>query len=163
MMQTVGGRTARAPARADGPTTEDDEMTKIREVMTRDVCVANPNQTLKDAASTMARADIGSLPVGENDRLVGMITDRDMVLRAIAMGLGAGTKIREVMSEQIKYCFEDDDVSEVAANMADLGIRRLPVISRDKRLVGIVSLSNIVQSPDDDAKDALLDGVAKPH
>lgn len=138
-------------------------MTKICDVMTRNVRVANPDQTLMDAAKAMAEADVGSLPVGENDRLVGMLTDRDMVLRALAKSRGAGTKVREVMSERIKYCYEDEDLAEVAENMADLGIRRLPVVNRQKRLVGIVSLSNIVQTHEEDVTETLLDSVAKPH
>src|SRR3982750_3675659 len=85
-------------------------MEKISEVMTRDVCIVAPDQTIREAATQMADEDIGSLPVGENDRLVGMITDRDIVLRAVAEGRDPGTSVREVMTDRIQYCFEDEDV-----------------------------------------------------
>ena len=139
-------------------------MQRVSDVMTRDVKIARPEQTIRDAAIAMAEGDLGSLPVGENDRLVGMVTDRDIVLRAIAKGRGNDTVVREVMTERIDYCFDDEDVSAIAKKMADLGVHRLPVISRDKRLVGIVSLSNIAQTKDHGASaETLLKGVATPH
>lgn len=137
-------------------------MRTIHEVMTADVKVVGPDQSIREAASVMAQSDVGSLPVGEGDRLIGMITDRDIAIQGVAQGRGADAKVREVMSEGIKYCYDDEDVQHVADNMARLGIRRLPVVNRDKRLVGIVSLSNIVQGQDN-ARNVLLDGVAKPH
>jgi CBS domain-containing protein len=138
-------------------------MNKISEVMTRDIQVVLPDQTIREAALTMAREDIGSLPVGENDRLIGMITDRDIVLRAVAEGRSPDTRVREVMTDTIKYCYEDDDVAHVAQNMAELQVRRLPVVNRDKRLVGIVALSNMAQCGDKHATEDMLRGVAKPH
>ena len=138
-------------------------MKKISEVMTPDVRLANPDQTIRDAASIMAEADVGSLPVGENDRLIGMITDRDIVLRAVAQGRDTQTLVRDVMTDKIQYCFEDDNVDRVAKNMADLGVRRLPVLNRDKRLVGIVALSNVAQAGDGESTKTLLKGVAEPH
>jgi CBS domain-containing protein len=135
---------------------------KINEVMTRDIHLATPEQTLAEAAAEMAKADIGCLPVGQRDKLVGMITDRDIVVRAIAKGLGAETLVREVMTDSIKYCYDDQDVREVAKNMSDLGVRRLPVVNRDKRLDGFVSLSNIAQCYDR-TTDTLLRGVATPQ
>jgi CBS domain-containing protein len=138
-------------------------MKKINEVMTPDVRLANPNQTIRDAATVMAEADVGSLPVGENDRLIGMITDRDIVLRAVAQGRDTQTLVRDVMTDKIQYCFEDDNVDRVAKNMADLGVRRLPVLNRDKRLVGIVALSNVAQAGDGKSTKTLLKGVAEPH
>ena len=138
-------------------------MNKISEVMTRGIQIANPDQTIREAAMTMAREDIGSLPVGENDRLIGMITDRDIVLRAVAEGRSPNTPIRDVMTDDIKYCFEDDDVAQVAQNMAELQVRRLPVLNREKRLVGIVALSNVAQCGDKKATSEMLRGVATPH
>ena len=137
-------------------------MKKVNEVMTRDIHIAAPDQTLAEAAAEMAKADIGCLPVGQKDKLVGMLTDRDIVVRAIAKGLGAETAVREVMTENIKYCYDDQDVREVAKNMAELGVRRLPVVNREKRLVGFIALSNIAQC-DDKTTDTLLRGVATPH
>jgi len=138
-------------------------MKKISDVMTGDVRVASPDDSIREAAELMAQSDIGSLPVGENDRLIGMITDRDIVVRAVARGRGDATLVREVMTEQIRYCFEDENVLDVAKNMSDLGVRRLPVLDRQKRLVGIVALSNIASGGTEQARDALLEGVATPH
>jgi CBS domain-containing protein len=116
---------------------------KISEVMTHDVRLARPDQTVEQAALLMAEMDAGVLPVGDNDRLVGMITDRDIAVRCVARGKSPDTKVGEIMSEDVKYCFADQDVEEVAANMADIQVRRLPVVDRNKRLVGIVSLGDI--------------------
>ena len=135
----------------------------IREVMSRDVCVISPDDTLGRAAGVMAKHDIGCLPVGENDRLVGFITDRDIVTRAVAGGRNADAPVREVMSRHVRYCFDDDEVQQVARTMADLQLRRLPVVNRDKRLVGIVSLANFAQCGDRAASQDLLQGVAQPH
>jgi len=115
----------------------------VSEAMSSDVKMASPDQSIRDAARMMAELDAGVLPVGENDKLVGMITDRDIAVRAVAAGKPPTTKVREVMSSEVKYCFEDDDLDDVAENMADIKVRRLPVLNREKRLVGIVSLGDI--------------------
>lgn len=116
----------------------------ISELMTCDVCIAHPEQSLQQVAQLMAEKDVGCLPVGENDQLVGMITDRDIAVRAVAQALAPDTtKVREIMSEHVKYCFEDDDVADVALNMGDVQLHRLPVINKQKRLVGIVALADI--------------------
>lgn len=138
-------------------------MQTINQVMTPDIVIARPDQTIADAARMMAKADIGSLPVGDDDRLVGMLTDRDIVVRAVAKGLPADTPVREVMTDKIRYCYDDQSVADVARNMAELGVRRLPVVNRDKRIVGFVALSNIAQADSDGAKETLLRGVATPH
>jgi CBS domain-containing protein len=111
--------------------------------MTRDVKVIAPETPIREAARIMARNDVGALPVGDNDRLVGMVTDRDIVVRALSDGKGPDTPVREVMSEGICYCFEDEDLQHVVSNMGEQQIRRLPVMSRNKRLVGIVSLGDL--------------------
>ncbi|WP_028915134.1 MULTISPECIES: CBS domain-containing protein [unclassified Pseudoxanthomonas] len=136
---------------------------RIGDVMSRDVCVVSPATTLREAAREMARRDVGCLPVGEDDRLVGIVTDRDIVLRGIGEGLDPDSSVREVMTAGVKYCFDDEDVDEVAANMAGLEKRRLPVLNRDMRLVGIVSLANFAYSHDQQASQELLRGVARPH
>src|SRR5438105_4611030 len=118
---------------------------KIRNCMTSDVHVASPEQTIAEAAGMMAKGDIGAVLVGQDDRLVGMITDRDIVIRALAAGKGPATSIGEVMSRDVKYCYDDQDLGDVAATMADLQIRRLPVLSRDKRLVGVIALGDIAR------------------
>ncbi len=130
---------------------------KVSEAMTNEVRLARPDQSIQDVAKQMAELDIGALPVEENDRLVGMITDRDIAVRAIAQGLGPDTRVREVMSSEIKYCFEDQTVEDVTRNMGDLRVRRLPVVNRDKRLVGILSLGDVAleDAVVDDAGEAL--------
>ena len=135
---------------------------KVSEAMTRDVRVASPDETIRQAAKTMATLDAGVLPVGENDHLMGMITDRDIAIRGIAQGKGPKTKVRDVMTEDVKYCFDDQEVEEVTRNMADIQVRRLPVLNREKRLVGILSLGDIAISPDSkEAADALR-GISRP-
>lgn len=116
---------------------------RVSNCMTKDVQIADPEQTLREAAVSMGRLDAGVLPVGENDRLVGMITDRDIAIRGIAEGKGPEAKIRDVMSTEVRYCFDDEDVDDVLHTMSALKVRRLPVLNRDKRLVGIISLGDI--------------------
>ncbi|OWW20949.1 CBS domain-containing protein [Noviherbaspirillum denitrificans] len=133
---------------------------RIADAMTRDVQLVSPDQSIIEAAKMMADGDCGSLPVADNDRLVGMVTDRDMVVRALAQGK-TDCKVRDVMSQDIKYCFEEDDVDDVAQNMGDLQIRRLPVLSKDKRLVGIVSLGDITQTTDSDIAGEALSSISE--
>ncbi len=119
---------------------------KIQEIMTKDPATVTPGTTVRDAAKLMQREDTGILPVVESEgtkRLVGVVTDRDIAIRAVAEGKGPDAKVREVMTPDVKYCFEDDDVDQVTRNMADNQVRRLPVLDRDKRLVGIVSLGDL--------------------
>ena len=136
---------------------------RIQEVMTSAVKIADPSQPINEAAKMMAQTDCGALPVSENDRLVGMITDRDIALRAVATGKGPETPIREVMSREIFYCFEDQQLDEIAANMADVRVRRLPVVDRNKRLVGIVSLGDIALADRRGSAAAkALSGISEP-
>ncbi|MDK1492774.1 CBS domain-containing protein [Sinorhizobium sp. 7-81] len=114
----------------------------VSEIMTRDVHLVSPNETIAEVARQMAENDIGFLPVGDHDRLVGMITDRDIVVRGVADGLDLQSKIGDIMTTDVKYCFEDEEVDDVARNMGDVQVRRLPVVNRDKRLVGVVSLAD---------------------
>jgi CBS domain-containing protein len=119
-------------------------MKKISEVMTAHARCIGPDSTLVDAARQMRELDVGSLPICDNDRLAGMVTDRDLVLRGVGEGLDPrSTQIREVMSPGIVYIFEDQDVEEAARLMEVKQIRRLPVLNREKRLVGIVSLGDL--------------------
>lgn len=129
----------------------------VSELMTRDVRLAAPDDTIEQAATMMGEVDAGAIPVGENDRLVGMITDRDIAVRAVAQGKAPQTKVREVMSADVKYCFEDEAIEDVARNMGDIQVRRLPVLSRDKRLVGIVSLGDLAVEHATQASAALSD------
>ena len=133
---------------------------KIRDVMTCDAKLTSPDDTLRHAAGMMKECDCGVLPVAEGDRLVGMITDRDIAVRCIAEGKGPDTKVREAMTQEVMYCFEDEDLHHICQNMADIQVRRLPVVDRDKRLVGIVSLSDLARKEANTAK--ALKGIARP-
>jgi len=121
---------------------------KVREAMTNEVRVTSPGRSISEAARLMGEIDAGVLPVGENDRLVGMITDRDIAVRAVAEGKSFDTKVGDVMSKEVLYCFEDDDLDDVARNMSDVKVRRLPVLNREKRLVGILSFGDLALHED---------------
>jgi CBS domain-containing protein len=135
---------------------------RVSEVMTRDVRIATPHQTIQEAARLMAEIDAGALPVGDNDRLVGMITDRDIAVRAVGTGKGPETEIHEVMSADVKYCYEDEDTNVVAENMGDQRVRRLPVVNRQKRLVGILSLGDLAVTAGKRPAGEALVGISQP-
>ena len=133
---------------------------KIRDVMTRDAQLARPDDTLQRAAQLMQQCDCGILPVADGDRLVGIITDRDIAVRCIAQGKGPDAKVRDGMTQEVLYCFDSEETQHVCQNMADIQVRRLPVVNRDKRLVGIVSLSDLARKEANTAK--ALRGIARP-
>ena len=136
---------------------------KIADCMSRDVQTVTPDQPIREAAQFMLSADAGSMPVLEGDRLIGMVTDRDIAVRAVAEGRGPDTPVREAMSEQILVCYEDEDIEEVAMKMSDAQVRRFPVLSRDdERLVGIVSLGDLSRSEQGEAAQIALDGITDP-
>ncbi|MGK9233152.1 CBS domain-containing protein [Inquilinus limosus] len=135
---------------------------QVQEIMHTSVQLADPNMTIRDVARRMRAENIGALPVGENDRLVGMVTDRDIVMRAVADERNPGTTtVREVMSEGICYCFEDDEVDRAAEVMAQHQVRRLPVLNRNKRLVGVVALADLGRS-EEGAAESALKGISEP-
>jgi CBS domain-containing protein len=142
---TVAGGVIDAASHKPGGKAQEVAM-RVSECMTRKVQIVAPNDSLVGAAKAMATLDAGALPVGENDRLVGMITDRDIAVRGVAAGMGPNAKVGDVMNSEVKYCFEDQEVDEVLGIMADLQVRRLPVLSRGKRLVGIVSLGDLASN-----------------
>jgi len=121
---------------------------RVSEAMTRQVKICTPGQSIREVAKTMAEIDAGAMPVGENDRLIGMITDRDIAIRGVAQGKGPDTPVREVMSEHVEYCYDDEDLGRVAEGMANVRVRRLPVVNREKRLVGILSLGDVARKVD---------------
>lgn len=122
---------------------------KIHEIMTKDVKVIAPDIPLTEAARLMRDIDSGFLPIGENDRLIGTITDRDITVRAVAEGKNPqSTKVREAMSADLTYVFDDQDTNDAAKVMSDRQIRRLPVLNRAKRLVGVVALADLAVKGD---------------
>lgn len=135
----------------------------IREVMTRDVEVINPNDTLRDAAEKMRSLNVGPLPVCDGQRVVGMITDRDIVVRAIALGRDPNTtQVADAMSSGIEYCFDDDDVDDVLDRMKDSQIRRFIVVNRDKKLVGIVAIGDLAGEVSEQKVGETLEGISEP-
>ncbi len=138
-------------------------MQKIKELMSRDVQVISPDETIREAAQHMLKGNFGMMPVVENDRMIGSISDRDITIRAVASGKDAGTKVREVMSEGIHWAYEDDSVTEVAKLMSEHQIRRLPIVNADKRLVGIVALGDFaVDSADIAVAGEALAEISQP-
>jgi CBS domain-containing protein len=135
---------------------------KVREAMTTEVQLCTPDDTLRDAAEAMAALNCGLLPVTDNERLIGMISDRDIAIRGIAMGRGPDSRIGDVMTADVKYCFEDQDIEEVTANMGDIQVRRLPVLNREKRLVGIIALGDIARANKGDGTAAALGRISRP-
>jgi CBS domain-containing protein len=135
---------------------------KVSEVMTPNPTVIAPTQSIREAARMMAECDSGVLPVGEKDRLVGMITDRDIAIRAVAENRAPDTPVRDVMSKEVLYCFEDEDVAHVARNMGEQQVRRLPVVNRDKRLTGIVSIGDVSRSADANTTRNAMEGITQP-
>lgn len=138
-------------------------MTQLRELMTRDVKVITPDMTIGDAAKKMRDGNFGMMPVEENDRMIGTISDRDIVIRAVAEGMDFSIKVRDVMSQGIAWAYDDETVEEATKIMSERQVRRLPVVNRDKRLVGIVALGDIAveRSEIEPAAEALSE-ISKP-
>ena len=136
---------------------------KVSDAMTPEVQLCTPDDTLKDAAQAMAALGVGLLPVTNNDRLVGMISDRDIAIRGIGMGRGPDARIADVMTADVKYCYEDQNLDEVSAIMGDIQVRRLPVLNRDKRLVGIIALGDIALVQGGNGTGAALRGISRPR
>ena len=138
-------------------------MQKLKGLMSRDVHVISPDGTINEAAQHMRKGNFGMLPVGENDRMIGAISDRDIAIRAVADGKGPDTTVREVMSDGIVWAYEDDSVDDAVKLMSEHQIRRLPIVNTDKRLVGIVALGDFaVVSADIAAAGEALAEISKP-
>ncbi len=128
---------------------------QIKDVMSNNCNWVAPETTLAEAAQIMKDQDIGFLAVGESDRLIGAVTDRDIAIRAVAGNVEANSQIRDIMTQKVMYCFEDQNVDEICNNMSDIKVRRLPVVNRDKRLVGTVSLGDLSQGQAQESGQAL--------
>jgi CBS domain-containing protein len=138
-------------------------MQQLKELMSRDVKVISPDMTIGEAAKKMRDGDFGMMPVGENDRMIGTISDRDITIRAVAEGKDAGTMVRDVMSTGIAWAYEDDSVEQAVTVMSKHQVRRLPVVNRDKRLVGIVALGDFaVESSEIRPAAQALAEISKP-
>lgn len=137
---------------------------KLKDIMTEKVEVVGPDSSLYEAARKMRNLQVGALPVCDGERLVGMLTDRDLTVRAVAEGRDPKTAfVRDSMTPEIMYCLEDQDAYEAEQLMAQKQIRRLPVLNRDKRLVGIVSLGNLATKTDQTrAVGKTLEKVSEP-
>ena len=139
-------------------------MQKLKDVMSRNVQIIGPDDMIQVAAIQMSNGDFGMLPVAENDRLIGTLSDRDIVIRALAKGKDASSKVREAMSEGVIWAYEDDSVEECAKLMSEHKIRRLPILNADKKLVGIVALGDFaVVSADAKAAGEALSEISKAN
>jgi len=135
---------------------------RVADVMRREVKLVSPDDNVRQVAQIMREADTGILPVAEDDRLIGMLTDRDVTVRLVAEGRDPGqTKVREVMTADVRYVFEDEDLEHVAENMAEQQVRRLPVMNRQKRLVGVVSLGDMAKRRQSPLAGRALSGIAR--
>ncbi len=138
-------------------------MQQLKDLMSRDVKVISPDMTIGEAAKKMRDGDFGMLPVGEDDHMIGTISDRDIVIRAVAEGKNVATTVRDVMSDGIAWVYEDDSVEQAAAIMSERQVRRLPVVNRDKRLVGIVALGDFaVESSEIQPAAKALSEISRP-
>ena len=134
---------------------------KVSEMMTSGVQTVSPDQSAQEAASFMLSSDAGSILVTDGDRLIGMITDRDIAVRGVAKGHGPDTPVRELMTDDIIVVSADDSVEEAAQKMSSAQVRRLPVIDSDQRLCGIVSLGDLSRNADDSSANEALEGVSQ--
>ena len=135
---------------------------RISDVMTRDVATVRPDQTAREAANFMLNSDAGSIPVTEGDRLIGMITDRDIAVRGVAMGHGPDTPVSDIMTSGIVCARENDSIEDVASKMSEAQVRRLPVIDDSEKLIGIVSLGDLSRETDGETAHHALEGVSAP-
>ena len=135
---------------------------KVSEVMTTGIETVRPDQQARDAARFMLQADAGSIPVTDGERLVGMITDRDIAVRGVALGYGPETLVSELMTTGVVSAHADEKVEDVARKMGEAQVRRLPVIDNDERLVGIVSLGDLARQTDEQTAGQALEGVSAP-
>jgi CBS domain-containing protein len=138
-------------------------MTQVADVMTRGVHALSPSDNLVAAAQAMEQLNVGSIPVCENDRVIGMVTDRDITVRGVAQGCDPEiTQLSEVMTEQVETCYEDDALEEVTQRMQEIQIRRLPVLDHNEQLVGIVSLGDVATKGDQDQAAIALSDISEP-
>ena len=124
-------------------------MQKLKDVMSKNVQVISPGATIMEAAQQMKKGNFGMMPVGEDDRMIGAISDRDIAIRGVADGKASTTTVREIMTEGIFWASEDASVEDAAQLMSKHQIRRLPIVNAEKRLVGIVALGDFAVTKED--------------
>ena len=137
-------------------------MASIRDLMTSNIETVRPDQTAREAASFMLSADTGSIPVCNGERIVGMITDRDIAVRGVAAGKGPDCSVSDLMSKDVVFARDDDDAQSVAAKMSEAQVRRLPVLDENDKLVGMVSLGDLARDSDGESAHQALEGVSSP-
>lgn len=135
---------------------------KVSEIMSRDVQVARPEDSIQSVAQRMKEIDVGSLPVCDGDRIQGMVTDRDITIRAVAEGRSFESAVADIMTPEIEFVFDDEEAGEAADRMADAQVRRLPVVDRNKRLVGIVALADLTGRVKDKTAGQTLEDISEP-
>lgn len=136
---------------------------KAADIMTKDITVVNPESSIRDAAEKMRALDTGILPVCDGRDMVGVITDRDIVIRTTADGKDpAGAKVKEAMTTEVAFCLEDEDIEKIAHRMEENRIRRMPVISHGKKLVGMISLADMAARGGQGAACEVLEKVSRP-
>lgn len=133
----------------------------IKDIMTPKADFVGPDTPVGDVARKMRDGDLGMLPVGEDDKLIGIVTDRDLTVRVLAENKGADIPAREAMSDKVYYLYDDVSLDEAVRNMADMAVRRMPVVDRDKNLIGIVSLGDIAEKGENEAAGEALRKIAK--
>jgi CBS domain-containing protein len=142
---------------------KENAMNQISDIMTRDVRCVAPNDSMQRAAKTMEELDVGALPVWDGQNLIGMVTDRDITIRGVAEGKAADSRVSEVMSTDVEYCFEDDQIDDVMEKMQGSQIRRVPVMDRQKRLIGMVSLGDLaIRAGAEEEVHDTLESVSQP-
>jgi CBS domain-containing protein len=146
-----------------GQATRGEQIMQVKDVMTKDVSYVGPGNHVAQVARSMRDRNVGSILVAEGDKLIGIVTDRDIVVRGLADGADfSELSVRQVMSPKILYCREDQSAEEVLQNMAETGVRRMPVVSSAKRLVGMVSIGDLSTAADGKAGIALREIAGRP-
>ena len=135
---------------------------KVLEAMIRGAFVVEAGDNVRRASQMMAEDDLGFLPVIDDEKIIGVLTDRDIVTRCVALGLSGNSRVGAIMTPRVRYCYEDEDLDHVIENMAELQIRRMPVLNRAKRLVGILSLADAARTYSPDAVGIAFSGVVSP-
>jgi CBS domain-containing protein len=140
----------------------DQHYQSLQSVMTTDVTTLPPSASVFEAAKVMKELNVGAIPICDGRRLIGMLTDRDIVVRLIAEQRNPSEQVHNIMSGQVDYCYEDQDADEAVHIMQDRQIRRLPIVNRERELIGIVSLGDLAVKSDTGASGEALEQISQP-